>query len=88
MFYLFLKIIKEVSSQIYLQQPIVLRQQRLVYYWSEVQKQKQKTEKNCYELMDEIKFSHCITNKLFRNTSLRVVDTILDFTTMKLKSHS
>ena len=47
-----------------------------------------KKKKNFYELMDEIKFSHCITNELFRNTSLRIVDTMLDFTTMKLKSHS
>ena len=81
-----MKIIKEVSSQIYLQQPIALIKATKVGVL--LVRSPKKREKNCYELMDEIKFSHCITNELFRNTSWGVVDTISDFTTMKLKPHS
>ena len=87
--YIFLKIIKEVSSQVYLQRPIELRQQRFFFFffffffeeegnkgWYIVGLKSKKREKNCYKLMDEIKFSHCIINELFRNTSWGVVDTL------------
>ena len=71
--YLFLKIIKEVSSEIYFTATYCVTKA---------------TKVGKEELMDEIKFSHCITNELFRNTSWGIVDTISDFTTTKLISHS
>ena len=81
--YIFLKIIKEVSSQVYLQRPIELRQKRFFFFeeegnkgWYIVDLKSKKREKNCNKLMDEIKFSHCIINELFRNTSWGVVDTL------------
>ena len=81
-----MKIIKEVSSEIYFTATYCVTKATKVGVL--LVRSPKKRKKNCYELMDEIKFSHCITNELFRNTSWGVVDTISDFTTMKLKPHS
>ena len=83
-----MKIIKEVSSEIYFTATYCVTKATKVGVLLVRIPKKKKRKKNFYELMDEIKFSHCITNELFRNTSWGIVDTISDFTTMKLISHS